>query len=177
MKKTLVGLSNNITINKSKIESWYKSYTNVSKENILLLVANPNQNDIDTINELGIDYRVTNVVETDFINHKRLKNTLDFFLNDDSDIYLVTDVFDDIFLKRYATSLIKRQWGENLKKFSGVQLPGVVTLNGHQIFEEALQEIQQIEEEMQGLRKKAVEESKRKGSMHFYNKSGFGSKL
>jgi hypothetical protein len=79
MKKTLVGLSNNITINKSKIESWYKSYTNVSKENILLLVANPNQNDIDTINELGIDYRVTNVVETDFINHKRLKNTLDFF--------------------------------------------------------------------------------------------------
>jgi hypothetical protein len=60
-----------------------------------------------------------------------------------------TDVFDDIFLKRYATSLIKRQWGENLKKFSGVQLPGGVTLNGQQIFEEALQEIQQIEEEMQ----------------------------
>jgi hypothetical protein len=60
-----------------------------------------------------------------------------------------TDVFDDIFLKRYATSLIKRQWGENLKKFSGVQLPGGVTLNGQQIFEEALQEIQQIEQEMQ----------------------------
>jgi hypothetical protein len=60
-----------------------------------------------------------------------------------------TDVYDDIFLKRYATSLIKRQWGENLKKFSGVQLPGGVTLNGQQIFEEALQEIQQIEQEMQ----------------------------
>lgn len=60
-----------------------------------------------------------------------------------------TDVYDDMFLKRYATSLIKRQWGENLKKFSGVQLPGGVTLNGQQIFEEALQEIQQIEEEMQ----------------------------
>ena len=60
-----------------------------------------------------------------------------------------TDVYDDIFLKRYATALIKRQWGENLKKFSGVQLPGGVTLNGQQIFEEALQEIQQIEEEMQ----------------------------
>jgi hypothetical protein len=37
--------------------------------------------------------------------------------------------------------------------------------------------VEKIEEEMQGLRKKAVEESKRKGSMHFYNKSGFGSKL
>jgi hypothetical protein len=60
-----------------------------------------------------------------------------------------SDVYDDMFLKRYATSLIKRQWGENLKKFSGVQLPGGVTLNGQQIFEEALQEIQQIEEEMQ----------------------------
>ena len=60
-----------------------------------------------------------------------------------------TDVYDDMFLKRYATSLIKRQWGENLKKFSGVQLPGGVTLNGQPIYEEALQEIQQIEEEMQ----------------------------
>jgi hypothetical protein len=60
-----------------------------------------------------------------------------------------TDVYDDIFLKRYATALIKRQWGENLKKFSGVQLPGGVTLNGQQIYEEALQEIQQIEEDMQ----------------------------
>jgi hypothetical protein len=54
-----------------------------------------------------------------------------------------------MFLKRYATSLIKRQWGENLKKFEGVQLPGGVTLNGQKIFEEAIDEIQKIEEEMQ----------------------------
>lgn len=60
-----------------------------------------------------------------------------------------TDVYNDMFLKRYATALIKRQWGENLKKFSGVQLPGGVTLNGQAIYEEAVEEIAKIEEEMQ----------------------------
>jgi len=60
-----------------------------------------------------------------------------------------TEVYDDMFLKKYATSLIKRQWGENMKKFGGIQLPGGVTLNGDQIFQEAVTEIQQTEEEMQ----------------------------
>jgi hypothetical protein len=60
-----------------------------------------------------------------------------------------TDVYNDMFLKRYATALIKKQWGENLKKFEGVQLPGGVTLNGQQIFNEALTEINQIEDEIQ----------------------------
>lgn len=59
-----------------------------------------------------------------------------------------TEVYDDMFLKKYATALIKRQWGENMKKFGGIQLPGGVTLNGGEIFQEALQEIQQIEQEM-----------------------------
>lgn len=60
-----------------------------------------------------------------------------------------SDVYNDMFLKRYATALIKRQWGENLKKFQGVQLPGGVTLNGQVIYEEAIEEIKQIEDEMQ----------------------------
>lgn len=60
-----------------------------------------------------------------------------------------SDVYNDMFLKRYATALIKRQWGENLKKFQGVQLPGGVTLNGQVIYEEALEEITKIEDEMQ----------------------------
>lgn len=59
-----------------------------------------------------------------------------------------TDVYDDMMLKRYATSLIKRQWGENLKKFEGVQLPGGVTLNGLEIYKEAIDELTQIEAEM-----------------------------
>ena len=65
----------------------------------------------------------------------------------DPDTY--TDVYNDMFLKRYCTSLIKRQWGENLKKFQGVQLPGGVTINADQIYQDAIAEITQIEAEMQ----------------------------
>jgi hypothetical protein len=59
------------------------------------------------------------------------------------------DVYNDMFLKRYCTALIKRQWGENLKKFNGVQLPGGVSINADQIYQDALTEITQIESEMQ----------------------------
>lgn len=60
-----------------------------------------------------------------------------------------TEVYDDMWLKRYTTSLIKRQWGENMKKFGGIQMPGGVTLNGDQIYAEAVNEIAAIEDEMQ----------------------------
>lgn len=60
----------------------------------------------------------------------------------------VTDVWNDRFLKKYTTALIKRQWGANLKKFSGIQMPGGVTLNGQQIYDEAIQEIEKMEEEI-----------------------------
>ena len=59
-----------------------------------------------------------------------------------------TEVYNDLFLKKYCTALIKRQWGENLKKFEGVQLPGGVTLNGKTIYDEAVEEILKMEEEM-----------------------------
>jgi hypothetical protein len=57
-------------------------------------------------------------------------------------------VYNDMNLKRYATALIKRQWGVNVKKFDGMQLPGGVSINGQQIFDEANEEIKRIEEEM-----------------------------
>jgi hypothetical protein len=60
-----------------------------------------------------------------------------------------SDVWDDRFLKRYATALIKYQWGSNLSKFAGIQMPGGVTLDGPRIMEEARTEIDKIEEEMQ----------------------------
>lgn len=60
-----------------------------------------------------------------------------------------TQVYDDMFLKRYATALIKRQWGENMKKFGGIQLPGGIVLNGKEIYDEAVEEIATIENEMQ----------------------------
>jgi hypothetical protein len=59
-----------------------------------------------------------------------------------------TDVYNDGYLKRYTTALIKRQWGVNLKKFEGVQLPGGVTLNGQKIFDEAMEEIKELKEEV-----------------------------
>jgi hypothetical protein len=58
-------------------------------------------------------------------------------------------VWNDRWLKEYATSLIKRNWGSNLKKFAGVQLPGGVMLNGQVIYDEAVEEIKGLEQEMQ----------------------------
>lgn len=65
----------------------------------------------------------------------------------DPDSY--TDIFNDIYLKRYTTALIKRQWGANLSKFEGVQMLGGVTLNGAKLFEEAQADIEKLEEQIQ----------------------------
>jgi hypothetical protein len=63
----------------------------------------------------------------------------------DPDTY--TAVYNDYFLKRYATALIKRQWGSNLIKFEGMVMPGGVTFNGRQMFDDANEEILKLEEE------------------------------
>ena len=60
-----------------------------------------------------------------------------------------TDIYNDIYLKRYTTALIKRQWGSNLSKFEGVQMLGGVTLNGAKLFEEAQADIEKLEEQIQ----------------------------
>jgi hypothetical protein len=57
------------------------------------------------------------------------------------------DVWNDRFLKAYATAKIKYQWGSNLSKFAGIQMPGGVTLDGPRIMEEAKEEIQSLEED------------------------------
>ena len=57
-------------------------------------------------------------------------------------------VYNDSFVKKYATALMKRQWGQNLIKYNAVQLPGGITLNGRQIYEDALAEIAQLEADM-----------------------------
>jgi len=59
------------------------------------------------------------------------------------------DIYDDIHLKRYATALIKRQWGANLSKFNGVTMLGGVTMNGADIYSQATEEIEKLEREMQ----------------------------
>jgi hypothetical protein len=60
-----------------------------------------------------------------------------------------TLVWNDRWLKEYATALIKRTWGNNIKKFAGLQLPGGVTLNGDQVYQEAADEIERLEKEME----------------------------
>ena len=97
------------------------------------------------------------------INFDRHKNQLDIFMNWNDELevddYIVvecyriidpntyTDVYNDYFLKKYATALIKRQWGTNLLKFEGMQMPGGVTFNGRQLFDDANEEITRLEEE------------------------------
>ena len=59
-----------------------------------------------------------------------------------------TEMYNDMFVKRYATALMKKQWGQNLIKYNNVQLPGGITLNGREIYEDALAEIERIESEV-----------------------------
>ena len=59
-----------------------------------------------------------------------------------------TGVWNDSFLKRYVTQLVKRQWGQNLIKFQGVKLPGGIELNGRQIYDDAEKDLEIIREQM-----------------------------
>jgi hypothetical protein len=59
-----------------------------------------------------------------------------------------TRIYNDSFLKPYLTSLIKRQWGQNLIKFQGVKLPGGIELNGRQIYDDGQKEIDALMEKM-----------------------------
>ena len=58
-------------------------------------------------------------------------------------------VYNEIWLKHYVTALLKKQWATNLKKFSGIQLPGGVTLDGDKLYDEATTEIKELEDELQ----------------------------
>lgn len=71
---------------------------------------------------------------------------LDGYLTVDPDEY--PDVWNDGWLKKYSTALIKKQWGENLKKFEGMMLPGNVQFNGQKIWEEASEELSKLDEEL-----------------------------
>ena len=90
----------------------------------------------------------------------RLYIDMDWQEDIDADEYLIiecyrqldpaqhTNMFNDIYLKRYTTALIKRQWGQNLSKFNGTAMLGGVTLNGPELFSTAIQEVQKLEEEI-----------------------------
>ncbi len=91
-------------------------------------------------NRLYIDMDWTNDLETD----EWL--VIECYRKLDPNSY--TDVWNDIYLKRYTTALFKKQWGANLSKFGGVAMVGGVTLNGQQIYSEALSDIEKLENEI-----------------------------
>ena len=94
-------------------------------------------------------------------NKKQGRLYLDIdFGNMSDDTYIVIDcyrlvdpadaskIYNDWWLKKYTTSLIKRQWGQNLIKFQGVSLPGGVQLNGRQLYDDAINELEILEKEL-----------------------------
>lgn len=65
----------------------------------------------------------------------------------DPEVY--TDVYNDRWIKKYLTALIKQQWGANLIKYAGIQMVGGVTLDGDKLFDQASEVIEKLEEELQ----------------------------
>jgi len=86
---------------------------------------------------LDIDWSAQNVDNYLIIDCYRALDPADF-----------SQVYNDSFLKKYLTALIKRQWGQNLIKFRGVKLPGGLELNGREIYEDAERELQQLKDRM-----------------------------
>ena len=64
------------------------------------------------------------------------------------DVTSFTDGYNDEFLKKYLATLFKKQWGQNLMKFEGIQMPGGVTLNGRQLYDDAREELTLLNEEL-----------------------------
>ena len=86
---------------------------------------------------LGIDWGSQSVDDFLVLDCFRILDPNDF-----------TNVYNDSFVKKYLTSLIKRQWGQNLIKFRGVKLPGGIELNGRELYNDAEREIQTILQRM-----------------------------
>ena len=102
--------------------------------------------------ELVINNEARRIVNIDSDVSINVSNAYSMTSNDNTIVKTgLSSVWNDRFLKRYGTALIKRQWGNNLKKFAGIQMPGGITLNGQQIYDEAAREIEEIEQDMMVL--------------------------
>ena len=107
-----------------------------------------------------IDFLLTTDKQIRF-NKRQDRLYLDIdWASQDADQYIVLDcyraldpenfsqVYNDSFLKRYCTAMIKKQWGQNLIKFRGVKLPGGIEFNGREIYQDGVQEVNEIREQM-----------------------------
>jgi len=107
-----------------------------------------------------LDTKLNGAPQTTFVRHQERLYIHGEFANKDikandyivAEAYVTIDpqtttaVYNDMWLKEYVTALFKQQWGQNLIKFEGVQLPGGVTFNGRQLYDDATQEIERLRE-------------------------------
>ena len=104
-----------------------------------LLTGNPIIRWNRHVDKLHIDFDFDTVALGEYI-------VIDCYREIDGDTY--ASVWKDRWLQRYATAMIKQQWGSNLTKFEGVQLPGGLTFNGAKIYDDSSAELLKLEEEM-----------------------------
>ena len=149
-------------------------FSNKSNMNLFDVRYQLRLNDLYDFSSTSIVHYELTMRHLDFLDHilvgekpirfntlsNRLYIDMDWAEDIDADEYLIiecyrqldptqhTRMFDDIMLKRYATALIKRQWGQNLSKFNGTAMLGGVTLNGPELFSTAISEQQKLEEEI-----------------------------
>lgn len=131
-------LNDLFNISYTSIVPYYQAMTYVSELEQLFVGEQPIRYNRHR-NRLQIDMDWDQITVGEFI-------IIDGYQKTDPDNW--SDVWSDRWLNRYVTALFKRQWGGNMKKFGGVQLPGGVELNGKEIYDEAQDEIQRLEEEM-----------------------------
>ena len=124
--------------------------------NVSLTHYTMSQNQLSMIDDI-----LTGVQPFDYNRHmNRLYIYMDWEVDVKADDYILieafkiidpgtySDVYNDRWLKDYATALLKRQWGQNLSKYNGITLPGGITYNGTDIYSQATTEIQTLEEQI-----------------------------
>ena len=133
-----IALNDLYDLSRYKLVPYYMNFQNIRMiEEILVGKQRIRYN--RHLNQLHVDMNWDRLNVGDFIVMKAYRVI-------DPDTY--TDVWKDRWLLRYASCLIKLQWGSNLTKFEGMQLPGGVQFNGQKIYDDAFSERQQLEEEM-----------------------------
>lgn len=133
-----IALNDLYTLTSVSMVPYYMAMTHVQFLEQLLVGQQPIRYNRH-INRLYVDMDWNIINEGDFIIAEAYQVV-------DPDVY--ADVWKDRWLLRYATCLIKQQWGNNLKKFGGMQMPGGITFNGQAIYDEATTERRELEQEM-----------------------------
>ena len=133
-----IALNDLYTLTSVSMVPYYMSMTHLQLLEQLLVGQQPLRYNRHT-NKLYIDMDWDKVGDNDFI-------VIEAYEVIDPDVY--TKAWADRWLARYATELIKKQWGGHMKKFGNVQMAGGITMNGKEIYNEADAEIQKLEAEM-----------------------------